>query len=107
MPPITRTKISGAGQMRAELLEALAIGHARIGRTGALGLQPRDDGDGDAIAHRRKDARNDRREEQLGDVLLGEDRVDDQDPRRRHEDADGAAGGKRARWQARPNSRGA
>ena len=66
-------------------------GRARAAR---LRMAPHVQRDGHHVARRREQPRHDGGEEQLGDVLLGQDRVDHEDDRRREEDAEGAAGGK-------------
>ena len=58
-------------------------------RQGRLGAHH--EGDHDTIEGRRQKAGDQRRHEQLGDVLLGRDRIDDQDDGRRNEDAESAA----------------
>jgi hypothetical protein len=57
------------------------------------------DRDRDDVADRSDDPRNERGGEQLGDVLLREDRIDDERDRRRDEDAKRAAGGERSRGE--------
>ena len=59
------------------------------------GMQAHVDRDRDQVADGRDDAGHERRDEQLGDVLLGQDRVDDEHDRRRDQDAERAAGGER------------
>jgi hypothetical protein len=58
------------------------------------------DGDGRDVAQHGDQARHHGRGKQLGDVLLGQDGVDDQRHRRRDQDAQRAAGGQRAGGQA-------
>ena len=64
-------------------------------------------GDRQHVEQRRHQARHKRRHEQLGDVLLGGDGVDDQDDRRRDEDAERAADRERAGREAGRRSRSA
>ena len=57
-------------------------------------------GNGDAVEQRRHQARDQRRLEQLGDVLLGRDGIDHQDDRGRDQDAERAADRDRAGGKA-------
>ena len=95
MPPTTTNATTRAGQTRSERAPACVRGDRRMRRAGR-GIAPDDEGDDEAIEQRGKEAGNQRRLEQLGDVLLGRDGVDDEDDGGRDEDAERAADGDRA-----------
>ena len=64
-------------------------------------LAAHDKRDRDAVEQGCEEPRDERRHEQLGDVLLGRDGVDDEDDRGRDEDAERAADRDRAGGEAR------
>src|SRR5690606_18973703 len=72
--------------------EPFGIGGA-LAAGGGLRADAHVDGDGDDVTEQGEEAGHESGHEQLGDVLLGEQRVDDEDHRRRDEAAAGAAGG--------------
>ena len=98
MPPTTASAISSTGQALTSAPRRSApdsFGPSRAGCRVAA-HQPGDDAD---VERRGEQARYQRRHEQLGDVLLGRDGVDDQDDRRRDQDAQRAADRERAGGQ--------
>ncbi len=92
---MTRQKRSSVAQMSRSPVRRSA---QRVARRGGQELGPHlaDDHDGEHVHRGGEQARNDPGDEQLADVLLGDDAVDRQHGRRRQHGAERAAGGDHA-----------
>ena len=92
---MTKTKRSSVAQMSRSPASALRPGMARGGRK-KFRPHAADDHDRDHVHRRGQEAGNDAGDEQLADVLLGDDAVDREHGRRRQHGAERAAGGDHA-----------